>query len=108
MKIYCLYGVGLPTERSYHYAFSDDEPDSAHGSTCANGNDPSCLTHQGASPYSADTEPRAEKNGTDGKKIVVPRLMVRQANEASFTCKTNRFSSLHIVHWQLYQRWYSL
>ncbi|KAI8343400.1 Lecithin:cholesterol acyltransferase-domain-containing protein [Chlamydoabsidia padenii] len=80
MKIYCLYGVGLPTERSYHYAFSDDEPTSpSTDNTCANanGDDPKCLTHHdaGASPYSADQKPRAEKNGTDGKKIVVPRLM---------------------------------
>lgn len=78
MKIYCLYGVGLPTERSYHYAFSDDEP-TPPVLDCENTDDPLCLSGQnaGTSPYSADKRTRVEKNGTDGKKIVVPRLMVK-------------------------------
>jgi phospholipid:diacylglycerol acyltransferase len=28
MKIYCLYGVGMPTERSYYYAAVNDESNS--------------------------------------------------------------------------------
>ncbi|KAI8343654.1 Lecithin:cholesterol acyltransferase-domain-containing protein [Chlamydoabsidia padenii] len=79
MKIYCLYGVGLPTERSYHYAFSDDEPTPTSNDDCEKDNDDDsvCLTRQdaGASPYSADRNSRVERNGTDGKKIIVPRMM---------------------------------
>ena len=37
MKIYCMYGVGLPTERSYYYARSSQE----QGSVCEE-NDTSC------------------------------------------------------------------
>lgn len=37
MKIYCMYGVGLPTERSYYYARSSQE----QGSVCEE-NDTTC------------------------------------------------------------------
>ncbi|CEP09805.1 hypothetical protein [Parasitella parasitica] len=34
MKIYCLYGVGLPTERGYYYTRAKDDINKAHAAGC--------------------------------------------------------------------------
>ncbi|KAI8638539.1 Lecithin:cholesterol acyltransferase-domain-containing protein [Parasitella parasitica] len=41
MKIYCMYGVGVPTERSYYYAVADEHSEDS----CTNHNGTGC-THE--------------------------------------------------------------
>ncbi|KAI8875464.1 hypothetical protein K501DRAFT_280347, partial [Backusella circina FSU 941] len=42
MKIYCFYGVGVPTERSYYYAVANEEDEE----TCAGTNTTTGCTHE--------------------------------------------------------------
>ncbi|KAI8093378.1 Lecithin:cholesterol acyltransferase-domain-containing protein [Halteromyces radiatus] len=78
MKIYCLYGVGLPTERSYHYAYvnHDQSSSSVSNTSCENSGLESqddvslCLTSPGSSPYSSNGQAKDEEGG-----IKPPRLM---------------------------------
>ncbi|CAO3586930.1 unnamed protein product [Absidia cylindrospora] len=94
MKIYCLYGVGLPTERSYHYAFSDDEhthSPSANNSCEHDDDDALCLTRPetGDHPYSADGNFNVTMDGSEGIKIEVPRLMYIDKSINEGVCFSN-------------------
>lgn len=51
MKIYCMYGVGVPTERSYYYAVADEHLEEE----CTDHNSTGCTheaTYEHAAPFS--------------------------------------------------------
>jgi phospholipid:diacylglycerol acyltransferase len=50
MKIYCFYGIGVPTERTYYYAVANEEDEE----TCADGNHTTGCTHEVASEHQTE------------------------------------------------------
>lgn len=51
MKIYCMYGIGVPTERSYYYAVADEHLEDE----CTDHNSTGCTheaTHEHTIPLS--------------------------------------------------------
>lgn len=69
MKIYCMYGVGVPTERSYYYAVADEQLEEE----CTDHNSTGCtheVNHEHSSPSSEDD--------LEAKSIKGPHLVSSQ------------------------------
>ena len=67
MKIYCMYGVGVPTERSYYYAVADEHLEEE----CTNHNSTGC-THEANDEH---IEASSEYDNVETKSTRGPHLV---------------------------------
>lgn len=73
MKIYCMYGVGVPTERSYYYAVADGQLEEE----CTNHNSTGC-THEDNHEHTASSpEDDLESKSARGPHLVSIQICLR-------------------------------
>lgn len=71
MKIFCFYGIEVPTERSYYYAVMDENPEQV----CDDSNNTAeCTTKQNAEPSSKS----ATESNTAPLPVRTPELVQKK------------------------------